>query len=98
MPVIIDYEVYLSRKEIVDCGIANSSFHYDLNENNLKVFKSDEHGKVIAFHSLQWNWRKKINEHYGGCVKRYTQLENIAGFLLPCPKPIEALTTTLSAF
>lgn len=81
MSTIIDETVYLSVKDIVSSGLAQSTLYWYIEENKLSFYQDEEYGKLIEFNSLKYAWKQQINEFYGGSVKLYTQFRNIEAAL-----------------
>lgn len=96
MPIIIERSIYL---EIVDFVKVNSctkqAIYKAIKEERITTHQSEEHGKLIEFKSLKWDWKQKINAFYGGCVRRYTQLEMLNKAMEICPIEDKEYLTSL---
>lgn len=86
MPRIIESCVYLEIVDLVFLGIPERTVYWRLRNEKFTTYQSEEHGKLIEFSSLKWDWKKKINEYYDGCVRTYTQLKAIEENLGFCPE------------
>ena len=87
MPKILDNKLFIFPKELILCEVAVKSRVYKvIQEGNVTTYQSEEHGKLIEFKSLKWDWKQKVNEFYNGCVKTYAQLELLKKGMGICPE------------
>lgn len=79
--LIIDDIVHLKIGDVVAAGVGQQTVYDAIHDDAIEVYNSPEHGKLLPFPSLKWDWKKKVNEYYGGDVKKYIQFQNIEAAL-----------------
>lgn len=87
MPVIIDNIIFLTNWDVsAAVGITRRAVNKSMGLGRIATYQSEQHGKLIEFKSLKWDWKQKINDYYNGNVRKYTQLQEIEQRLGYCPE------------